>query len=68
VTVGARIPEPAWRQEGTEPALLSTRAGLMAGEPWLVAIGLLLFGASATATLLASAGGVASVVVSGGAT
>jgi uncharacterized membrane protein YidH (DUF202 family) len=75
-------------------ALLSIRAGLVAGEPWLVAVGVLLFGASgaavvigtvrrrqlsgarlvitppagalvgvAAATMLASAGGVASVIV-----
>jgi uncharacterized membrane protein YidH (DUF202 family) len=75
-------------------ALLSIRAGLVAGEPWLVAVGVLLFAASgaavvigtlrrrqlsgarlvitppagalvgvAAATLLASAGGVASVIV-----
>ena len=77
-------------------ALLSIRAGLVAGEPWLIAVGVLLFGASgavvaigtirrrqlsggrlvitppvgallgvAMATLLASAGGVASVFVGG---
>ena len=75
-------------------ALLSIRAGLVAGEPWLVAVGVLLFAASgaavvigtlrrrqlsgarlvitppagalvgvAAATMLASAGGVASVIV-----
>ncbi|GAA4371915.1 DUF202 domain-containing protein [Agromyces bauzanensis] len=75
-------------------ALLSIRAGFVAGEPWLVAIGVLLFAASgaafaigtvrrrqlsgerlvispprgaligvAAATLAASAGGVASVLV-----
>ncbi|HET8779556.1 MAG TPA: DUF202 domain-containing protein [Agromyces sp.] len=79
-------------------ALLSIRAGFVAGEPWLVAIGVLLFAASgaavaigtvrrrqlsgdqlvitpptgallgvAAATLIASAGGVASVVVGGSA-
>ncbi|HET6672802.1 MAG TPA: DUF202 domain-containing protein [Agromyces sp.] len=79
-------------------ALLSIRAGFVAGEPWLVAIGVLLFAASgaavaigtvrrrqlsgdqlvitpptgalvgvAAATLLASLGGVASVVVGGSA-
>ena len=79
-------------------ALLSMRAGLVAGEPGLVAVGVLLFAASgaavaigtvrrrqlsgarlvitppagalvgvAAATLLASAGGVASVLVEGAA-
>ena len=77
-------------------ALLSIRAGFVAGEPWLVAVGVLLFAASgavvaigtvrrrqlsadrlvitapagallgvAAATLVASAGGVASVFVGG---
>jgi hypothetical protein len=40
-------------------ALLSMRAGLGAGEPWLVAVGV------ASATLPASAGGVATVFVEG---
>jgi uncharacterized membrane protein YidH (DUF202 family) len=79
-------------------ALLAMRAGFVAGEPWLVAIGVLLFAASgavvaigtvrrrqlsgerlvitppagalvgvAVATLVASAGGVASVFVGGAA-
>jgi len=77
-------------------ALLSMRAGLVAGEPWLVAVGAVLFAASgaavalgtvrrrqlsghrlvitpprgalvgvAVATLVASAGGVASVFIEG---
>jgi len=77
-------------------ALLSIRAGFVAGEPWLVAVGVLLFAASgavvaigtvrrrqlsgdglvitppagallavAAATLVASAGGVASVFIGG---
>ena len=77
-------------------ALLSLRAGLVAGEPWLVAVGALLFAASgaavaiatvrrrqlsgdrlvitpprgalagmAAATVLASAGGVASIFIGG---
>lgn len=79
-------------------ALLSLRAGIVAGHPWLVAVGVLLFAASgaavvigtvrrrhlsgdrlvitppagalvgvAAATLLAAAGGVASVFVGGAA-
>ena len=64
--MGTRMPEPAWRHEGIEPdyrfTLANERTFLVITRPQGALPGV------ATATLLASAGGVASVFVSGGAT
>ena len=64
--MGTRMPGPAWGHEGTEPdfrfTLANERTFLVITPPQGALPGV------ATATLLASAGGVAPLLVSGGAT